>query len=89
MELTVQIPYDIAERLRDAGNCGDLSRRALEAMVADEYRLWYLHKPDLRRLLGFETSYEIDGFLKAQEIFDEYTLEDVERELAGLKRFGV
>ncbi len=85
----MQIPDDIAERLRDTGNCGDLSRRALEAMVADEYRLGHLHKPDVRRLLGFETSYEIDDFLKAHEIFDEYTLQDLERELDGLKRLGV
>jgi hypothetical protein len=27
-------------------------------MVADEYRLGNLHKPDLRRLLGFETSFQ-------------------------------
>jgi hypothetical protein len=32
---------------------------------------------------------EIDDFLKAHEIFDEYTLQDLEEELAGLKRLGV
>src|SRR5438105_3987904 len=63
MEVTVQIPDDIATRLRAAGD--DLPRRALEALVAEEYRQGHLNKPDLRRLLGFETSYEIDGFLKA------------------------
>jgi hypothetical protein len=37
---------------------------------------------------GFETRHEIDGFLKAHGIFDEYTLQDLERELDGLKRRG-
>ncbi len=50
---------------------GDLARRTLEALVAEEYRLGRLHKPDLRRLLGFETSHEIDGFLKAHEVYED------------------
>lgn len=65
MEVTVQIPDDIAARLRAAGD--DLPRRTLEALVAEEYREGHLNKPDLRRLLGFETSYEIDGFLESSQ----------------------
>ena len=75
MELTVHIPDDIAERLGGAVS-ENLSRRALEAFLAEEYRRGRLHKPDLRRLLGFETSYEIDGFLNAHNVFMEYTLQD-------------
>jgi hypothetical protein len=88
MELRVYIPDDIAARLGDAGN-GDLARRALEALLAEEYRLGHLNKPDLRRLLGFETSHEIDGFLKAHNIYEDYTLQDLEHELKGLKRLGI
>ena len=86
MELTVQIPDDVAERLSAAG--GDLSRRALEALVAEEYKHGRLTKPDLRRLLGFATSDQIDGFLKAHDIWIDYTIEDLERERAGLRRLG-
>jgi hypothetical protein len=87
MELTVHIPDDIAERLGEAGN-DDLSRRALEALVAEEYRLGHLHKPDLRRLLGFETSYQIDGFLKAHNVYEDYAMEDFECEREALKSAG-
>jgi len=86
MHVTVEIPDDVAQRLRAAG--GDLSRRALESLLADEYRQGNLTKPDLRRLLGFETSDQIDSFLKAHEVWIDYTLEDLERERAGLKRLG-
>lgn len=86
MDLTVHIPDDIAARLNASGD--DLSRRALEALLAEEYRLGNLHKPDLRRLLGFETSYEIDGFLKAHNVYEDYTLEDFEREREALKSLG-
>ena len=88
MELTVHIPDDIAERLGDCVNEG-LSRRALEALLAEEYRLGRLNKPDLRRLLGFETSYEIDGFLKAHNVYEDYTMEDFEREREALKSLGL
>ena len=88
MELSVRIPDDIAERLGAAAN-GDLSRRALEALLAEEFRLGHLDKPDLRRLLGFETSYEIDGFLKAHNVYEDYTMEDFGREREALKWLGL
>ncbi len=77
----------MAERLSSEG--GDLSRLALEAFVAEEYRRGGLHKPDLRRLLGFTTSDQIDTFLKAHEVWIDYTVEDLERERAALERLGL
>lgn len=86
MNLIVEIPDDLAERLSVTG--GDLTRLALEALIAEEYRQGRLTKPDLRRVLGFQTSDQIDTFLKAHAIWIEYTLEDLERERAGLRRLG-
>ena len=86
MELTVQIPDDLAQRLSAAG--GDLSRRALEALVSEEYKQGHLTKPDLRRMLGFETSDQIDSFLKSHDVWIDYTIEDLEHERAGLRRLG-
>jgi Uncharacterised protein family (UPF0175) len=86
MEVTVHIPDDLASRMTGGG---DLSQRALEALVAEEYRQGHLNEPDLRRLLGFETGYEIDGFLKAHNVYEEYTLEDFEREQEALKSLGL
>ncbi len=88
MDLTVQIPDDLGQRLINSTG-GDLARRALEAWAADEYRLGQINKPDLRRLLGFETGYEIDGFLKAHGVYEDYSLSDIENEVAALIRMGV
>ena len=87
MGVSFTIPDDIASRM----TCGEsgLSGQALEALAAEEYKQGKIHKPDLRRLFGFETSYEIDGFLKAHNVFDEYTLEDFSRERAALKSLGL
>ena len=87
MNLTVEIPDDVAQRLSAVG--GDLSRRALEALVAEEYKQGHLTKPDLRRLLSLETSDQIDGFLKAHDVWIDYTLQDLERERAGLQHLGL
>jgi hypothetical protein len=63
-------------------------RCTLEALAAEEYKRGRLTKPDLRRLLGFETGDQIDEFLKEHEVFEDYTLEDLEREREGLQRLG-
>jgi len=86
MNVTVQIPDDLAKRLAAAG--ADLSRRALEAFAAEEYKHDRLSKPELQRLLGIETSFPLDEFLKAHDVWIEYTIEDAERERRGLERLG-
>ena len=86
MNLTLQIPDDLAQRLTAAGQ--DLSRRALEALALDEYKDGNLTRPDLRRLLGFDTSIQLDSFLKAHDVWIDYTIEDFEREREGLLRLG-
>jgi len=86
MNVIVQIPDDLAGRLAAAG--GDLSRRALEALAAEEYKHDRLTKSELRRLLGIETSFQLDEFLKAHDVWIEYTMEDAERERKSLERLG-
>ncbi len=83
MEITLNIPDDLASRMNVAGN--DLSRRALEGLALEEYRNGHLSEPELLRLLGFQTRYELDGFLKAHGIYENVTLADIERDIADLE----
>lgn len=87
MKLTVHIPDDLASRL--STRCGDLSRRALEALALEEYRDGHITQPELRRMLGFATGEALDGFLKAHGIFLDYTLNDLEQERQDLRRLGI
>jgi hypothetical protein len=86
MNVTVEIPDDVAERLAAAG--GDLSRRALEALALEEYKRGRLTRTELRRLLGFATRAELDAFLKEHEVFGTYTPADLERDRLDLRRLG-
>ena len=87
MELTVQIPDELASRMSASGV--DLSRRALEALALEEFKSGRITKPELRRLLGFETRYLLDAFLKTHDVSEDYTMQDLEQELEGLRRLGV
>jgi hypothetical protein len=88
MDLRLRIPDDVAHRLSAAAG-GDLSRRALEALAVEEYKRGHLTNPDLRHLLGFNTRYELDGFLKAHGIFEPYDIDDLERERRDLRQLGL
>jgi hypothetical protein len=86
MNVTVRIPDELAERLAVGGT--DLERRALEAFALAAYKARDLTHFELRELLGFETRFEFDDFLKACGIDEPVTPEDVRRDLADLKAFG-
>jgi hypothetical protein len=86
MDLTLRIPDDLARRL---GNQSELPRRALEAFALDAYRARYLTRPELRRLLGFETRAELDGFLKARGVDESLSAAELERDRQDLDRLGV
>jgi Uncharacterised protein family (UPF0175) len=85
MEITLHIPDELARLL---GSTGQIERRALEALALEEYKLGHLTKPELRRLLGIGTRAKLDELLKAHDVFEPYTLEDLERERRDLERLG-
>lgn len=86
MNLTVEIPDEVAGSL---GAGGDLSRRILEGFALEEYKSQRISKAQLRRLLGLETRYELDGFLKAHRVPADVTIEDVRRDVQDLKSLGL
>ena len=85
MDVTIQIPDDLATRL---GTARDLPRRVLEALAVEEFRLGHLTQAELRRLLGFGTREALDGFLKAHDVYAQYTLDDLEQDRNDLRRLG-
>ena len=85
MDITLRIPDGLARLI---GTTGDIERRALEALALAEYQAGRLTRPALRRLLGFETRFELDGFLKAHGINEGMTPAEFAREQQDLDRLG-
>jgi predicted HTH domain antitoxin len=64
------------------------ARTTLEAVAIEGYRSGALTASQTRRLLGFETRYELDGFLKAHNVWEHsYSLEDLEQDRLTLQQF--
>ena len=79
MQITVELPKDIAQ-------CPDPAREALEALAIEGYRSGALTSFETRRLLDFETRYELDGFLKAHNVWEHaYNVEDFNRDCQTLQ----
>ncbi len=80
MQITVQLPDDLAQH-------SDPAREALEAFAIEGYRSGALSAYQTRLLLGFETRYELDGFLKRNQIWEHaFSLEDLEKDALGFER---
>jgi hypothetical protein len=85
MDVQVQIPDDVAHALESEQP--DLSRAALEALALEGYRRRRLSEAQLRRMLGFRTRMQVHEFLKAKNVYLNYSVRDLERDLESLKRF--
>jgi len=79
MDVAFSLPEDLARKLQE--QWGDLSRRALESLVAQAYREESLTLGEVRRLLGHDTRMETEAFLKKQGALLDYSEEELEQDL--------
>ena len=78
MNVAIELPKEIANSL---GPDEDLSRIALEALAAQGYRDGKLTHSEVQQLLGFNSRWETDAFLKQAGAHLDYTDVDLERDL--------
>ena len=83
MEVTVQLPDDIAKHL---GETATIPRQMLEAFAAEAYRTHRLSRHQLSQLLGFDY-WQTEDFLTQHDAKRPFTVADLEidrQSLAGL-----
>jgi hypothetical protein len=78
VDVHLEIPEEFARQL--ASDPKGLARVALEALAAEGVRSGRLTTFQARRLLGIQSRYEMDGFLKAHGVYLDLTLEDVQKD---------
>ncbi len=82
----MNVHIDIPEELFNS-KTGDVSREVLETIAAEGFRTDQLSTAQVRRLLGFETRFEVHQFLAARGIpWVKYSVEDARRESELLKK---
>jgi hypothetical protein len=74
MEVTVELPDDIAKHL---GEASEMPRQMLEAFAAEAYRAQRLSRHQLRQLLGLDY-WQTDEFLTQHEARRPFTLADLQ-----------
>jgi len=80
MQIIVQLPDDLTDHPNAA-------REALEAFAIEGYRTGALSALQTRQLLGFETRFELDAFLKGNGVWERaYNAENLESDAAGFER---
>jgi Uncharacterised protein family (UPF0175). len=79
MNVAIELPKEIAEIL--AGPHDDLARVALEALAAQGYRDGKLTHAEVQQMLGFNSRWDTDAFLKQAGAYLDYTEADLERDL--------
>lgn len=87
MQVTIELPEDIAAALK--GEWKDLPQGSLEAIAVEAYRTGVLHESQVRRLMGFETRYEVHGLLKKHRVPLNITAADVEADLQAHRDLGL
>ena len=84
--MTFDIPDELLAVLSAPGR--EVSRSVFEAVALEAYRERKLSTAQLQRLLGFETRYELDGFLKTRQVWLEYSFEDLKRDREAHRKLG-
>jgi len=84
MEVTLQLPDDIAKQL---GDMPSVSRQLLEALAIDAYRRERLSRHQVSQLLGLDY-WQTEEFLSRHDAKRPYTLADLEVDRKSLARLG-
>jgi hypothetical protein len=66
-----------------------VERAALEALALEGIRAGSLSRGQVRQLLGLQTRYEVDGFLKAHGVPVQESLEEAQRDPELVESLGL
>ncbi len=83
MRITLDLPDDVARSLE-----ANLPRALLESLALEGYRSGKLTEEPVRKMLGYGTRLQVDGFLKEHGVYLDYTLEDLDRETETSREFS-
>jgi len=84
MEIVLTIPDEVASELQQRHSGASVSRRLLELIAIKLYEADVITGRQVREMLGFDSREELYSFFKANDVSDDYTIEDLERDKATL-----
>ncbi len=77
----MHIAFDIPDNIPNVvATDQDPARAALEALVLEGYRSERLSEYDVQQLLGFDSRFDVHGFLKEHRAYMHMTMENIQRD---------
>lgn len=83
MNVAIGIPDDVGMAL--ATQAGGISRAVLEAVAVESYRSVVITTAQVQQMLGLRSRWDTDSFLRRAEAFIDYTMDDLERDIAVIR----
>jgi predicted HTH domain antitoxin len=83
VNIAIDIPDDIGRIL--AAQAGGVSRAVLEAVAIEAYRSGTITPVQVQQMLGLRSRWETESFLRRAEAFHDYTMDDLEQDIAALR----
>jgi predicted HTH domain antitoxin len=83
VNVAIEIPDDIGRVL--AARTGGVSRAVLEAVAVEAYRPGAITTAQVRQMLGLGSRWETESFLRRAEAYHDYTMDDLERDIAAIR----
>ena len=83
MNVAIQIPDEIGRALMARGT--DVTRAVLEAVAIEAYRSGAITPTQVQEMLGLRSSWETESFLRSAEVYHDYTMDDLDRDIAAIR----
>ena len=83
MNVAIEIPDDVGMAL--ATKAGGISRAVLEAVAIESYRSVVITTAQVQQMLGLRSRWDTDSFLRRAEAYIDYTMDDLERDIAVIR----
>lgn len=87
MRVTIDLPDDVSAALK--GRWDDVPRRSLEVIAVEAYRTGALTETQVRRLLQFESRFQVHELLKEHRVPLRYSEADLQEDLQAQRELGV
>jgi len=83
VNVAIEIPDEVARLL--APTSSDVSRAVLKAVAIEGYRSGAITPAQVQQTLGLRSRWEVDALLHRAKVFQDYTMDDLERDLATVR----
>ena len=83
MDVAIQIPDEVGRALMARG--GDVTRAVLEAVAIEAYRSGAITPAQVEEMLGLGSRWETESFLHRAEAYHDYTMDDLDRDIAAIR----